>query len=203
MRYHGATVLVTLLVMLSQSSASFSAEKDLDPSLYDTLIFLNEKLKQINVRYSRNFVILIDQQSDMLEISREVFSLERQEWLPDRFTAFIPLDEVVVTRLGGDRIVIGCGPCSLYRTGEDVRIYGAIEESEVVAKEYSVPFTRCDLYRNSNECVFDTLDDSTSNLCSIEISQNSRLSSKIVKALNHAIKRNKRTMRILDENDLF
>ncbi|MDC9603210.1 hypothetical protein PSH49_21785, partial [Pseudoalteromonas sp. GABNS16G] len=107
MRYHGATVLVTLLVMLSQSSASFSAEKDLDPSLYDTLIFLNEKLKQINVRYSRNFVILIDQQSDMLEISREVFSLERQEWLPDRFTAFIPLDEVVVTRLGGDRIVIG------------------------------------------------------------------------------------------------
>ena len=192
MRYHGATVLVTLLVMLSQSSASFSAEKDLDPSLYDTLIFLNEKLKQINVRYSRNFVILIDQQSDMLEISREVFSLERQEWLPDRFTAFIPLDEVVVTR-----------PCSLYRTGEDVRIYGAIEESEVVAKEYSVPFTRCDLYRNSNECVFDTLDDSTSNLFSIEISQNSRLSSKIVKALNHAIKRNKRTMRILDENDLF
>ena len=98
MRYHGATVLVTLLVMLSQSSASFSAEKDLDPSLYDTLIFLNEKLKQINVRYSRNFVILIDQQSDMLEISREVFSLERQEWLPDRFTAFIPLDEVVVDR---------------------------------------------------------------------------------------------------------
>ena len=84
-----------------------------------------------------------------------------------------------------------------------MRIYGAIEESEVVAKEYSVPFTRCDLYRNSNECVFDTLDDSTSNLFSIEISQNSRLSSKIVKALNHAIKRNKRTMRILDENDLF